>query len=255
MLKVEREGAIAIWTIANPRTKNALDRDTLDHLLVEVTAAAQDTTLRAVVLTGTGDAFSSGGDLRELKDATTERHAEQLSDLGSEICSALEGLDVPVIAALPGVAFGGGAELALACDMRVADARALLSFKQVRLGVTPAWGTIPRLAATVGASAASRLLLTAHEISADDAKAMRLVDEVTPDGTCLRRAMQWASDVVRGSPRAVALCKALLRDARRASPDLHALERERFVATWTGADHAEAVRAYFEKRAPVWGAR
>jgi enoyl-CoA hydratase len=255
MLKVERDGGVLVWTIKHPTTKNALDRDTMDHLLVEVTAAAQDKTLRAIVLTGHGDTFVSGGNLNELKDASGERDAEQLSDVGYEVCTSLEQLGVPVIAALPGAAIGGGAELALACDMRIADERARISFKQARLGVTPAWGSVPRLVATVGASAAARLLFTAHEIPAAEAKAMGLVDEVSPDGTCLHFAMRWANDVCRGSPRAIALAKALLREARQTSPDLRALERERFVATWTGPDHAEAMAAFFEKRAPVWNPR
>jgi enoyl-CoA hydratase len=252
MLKVERDDEIAVYTIVNPATKNALDEDTLDHLLVEVTAVAQDKKLRAIILTGHGDTFVSGGDLNELKDASTERHAEQFADLGSEICSALGNLEVPVLAALPGPAFGGGAELALACDIRLADERAKISFKQARMGVTTAWGSIPRLLSLVGAGSAARLLFTAHELTAAEAHAAGLVDHVTPDGTCLHVAKEWANDITKVSARAVAHLKALLRDARQPGPDMHAIERERFIATWTGPDHAEAMNAYFEKRAPVW---
>ncbi|MEO6573311.1 MAG: enoyl-CoA hydratase-related protein, partial [Polyangiaceae bacterium] len=125
----------------------------------------------------------------------------------------------------------------------------------VRLGVTTAWGTIPRLTSVVGHSSAARLLYTAHEITALEARALRLVDEVTDDGHCVALAVAWARDIAAGSPRAVLEMKALLRSARAGTTELAAEERERFVATWTSADHAEAVEAYFERRPPRWQSR
>ncbi len=251
-LKIERIDRTLVWTIARPEAKNALNRDTMGLLLQAVSDAAKDPTLRAVVLTGEGDAFVSGGDLRELRDATTPAQAEEFSRVGAELCEKLEALPVPVIAAMPGPAFGGGAELALACDLRIADTRARISFRQVRLGVTTAWGSIARLVALVGRGTAARLLYTSHEISAAESKAMGLVDEVVANGSCVEVAIAWALDVTQGSPAAIASMKALLRTACAPANALAVEERRRFVETWTGLDHAEAMNAYFERRPPKW---
>ena len=249
MVRVERDGAFAVWTIARPEAKNALNLQTIDDLFRIAEEARQDATLRAVVLTGEGDAFVSGGDLRELRDRSTAADAEGFADAGGRLCRALEELHVPVIAAISGPAYGGGAELAIACDLRVADPKAKISFKQVRMGVTTGWGTIPRLVSLCGQSSAARLLYTAHEISAASAMAMGLVDAISDAGGSVAGALSWASDIAQGSPRAVTAMKALLREARTPA---FSSERAHFVATWTAADHSEAMQAYFSRRPPVW---
>jgi enoyl-CoA hydratase len=255
MLRVERDGSIGIWTIDRPQARNALNRVVIEGLARALDEAAADRSLRAIVLTGAGTTFASGGDLRELRDATSEAEARSFADAGERLCAQIAALEIPVIAALPGLAFGGGAELALACDLRIADASARISFKQVRLGVTTAWGTIPRLASVVGHSTAARLLYAAHEVTALEARSLRLVDEITDDGKCVALAVAWGNDIAAGSPRAVAEMKTLLRAARAGAADLASDERERFVTTWTSADHAEAVEAYFGRRAPRWQPR
>jgi enoyl-CoA hydratase len=249
MLRIERSGPFAIWTISRPETKNALNAEVMDALSHAIDKAQRDPTLRAIVLTGAGDTFVSGGDLRELRDKTTVADAETFADAGARICAALEMLPVPVIAALPGAAYGGGAELAIACDLRVAEPTAKIAFKQVRMGVTTAWGSIGRLVAIVGSSNAARLLYTGHEVVAANAMIMRLVDSVCESGTCVASALAWASDIAQGSPRAVAELKALVR-ATRIDVSVH--ERARFVATWTGEEHAQAMDAYFSRRPPPW---
>ncbi|MEO6573074.1 MAG: enoyl-CoA hydratase/isomerase family protein, partial [Polyangiaceae bacterium] len=138
MLRVERDGDVGIWTIDRPQARNALNREVIEGLGRALGEASADRTLRAIVLTGAGTAFASGGDLRELREANSEAEARAFADAGEKLCARISMLEIPVIAALPGVAFGGGAELALACDLRVADTSARISFKQVRLGVTTA---------------------------------------------------------------------------------------------------------------------
>ncbi len=252
MLRAEREGQVAIWTIDRPAAKNALDTNILEGLALQAEEVAKNREIRAIVLTGAGDAFSSGGDLQELRDANTAADAEKLCDLGTRICKRLGELDVPVIAALPGVAYGGGAELALACDLRIADEKAKISFKQVRMGVTTAWGSIPRLISIVGHSTASRLLFTAHEITAMEGRALGLVDYVADHGASVALALAWANDIALGAPNAVAQMKALLRAARSAPLSLMGEERKRFIATWTGKEHAAAMDAYFSSRPSRW---
>jgi enoyl-CoA hydratase/carnithine racemase len=249
MLRVERNGDIVVWTIARPQSKNALDMTTMHALWNAAAEASRDGTLRAAVLTGEGDSFVSGGDLRELRDRGTAQDAAVFSDLGQAMCRALEDLHFPVIAALAGPAFGGGAELAVACDLRVAEPHAKISFKQVRMGVTTGWGTIGRLMALVGSSTAARLLYTGHEVVAASAMAMGLVDAVVEKGGAVTQSLAWASDIALGSPVAVAEMKRLLRAAR---VDVSPLERDRFIATWSGPDHAEAMEAYFSRRPPRW---
>jgi enoyl-CoA hydratase/carnithine racemase len=256
-LVVERRGAnadVAVWTLSRPEAKNALDSATFAALERALAEAHGDAGLRAVVLTGAGDTFASGGDLRELRSATTEEHAGQLADTGRRVCDAIARLPVPVIAALPGAAIGGGAELATACDLRVADARATVCFKHARMAVTTAWGILPKLVALVGHGAASRLLLTAAEVGADEALRLGLVDVVTEDGGCVERAVAWGSEVAKGAPRATAALKALLLQSLGESP-VRAGERERFVAAWTSEDHRDAVEAFFAGRAPRWTGR
>jgi enoyl-CoA hydratase len=255
MLRVERQGHVVVWTVDRPEAKNALDHATLGELVDAVREAGSDPDVRAAILTGEGHTFVSGGDLRALRDKCSPQDAERFSDLGFDLCEALGELPFPVVGALPGPAIGGGAELALACDVRIAGVRARISFKHVRMGVTTAWGTVPRLIALVGAGAAARLLLAAHEVTAAEAKLLGLVDEVTANGLARTTALAWASDIADGSPAAVRDMKRLLRDATAPPAAARARERQLFVDTWSGADHREAVEAYFERRTPRWAAR
>jgi enoyl-CoA hydratase len=258
VLRIAREGehgTIAVWTIDRPEAKNALDSATMDALSRAIADASNDAALRAIVLTGAGDVFVSGGDLRELRGKSTRADAEMLADTGRALTDALAALDVPVIAALGGAAIGGGAELAVACDLRVADERATVAFKQTRMGVTTAWGTLPRLVSLVGTSRAARLLYTAASVSASDALAMGLVDHVGRNGACVEVALEWAREIAASAPRAVAGVKAVMRAAALAHEATRAAERAAFVETWASGDHDEAVEAFFARRAPKWSGR
>lgn len=253
MLRIEREGSVAVWTLDRPKAKNALNAELVALLLAAIESAGADESVRAAILTGAGGVFASGGDLHELRDKSSARDAAALSDMGEHLCRRIGELPFPVIAALPGPAIGGGAELAIACDMRIAEQTARICFKQARMGVTTAWGSLPRLVSLVGPSHAARVLFTAQEISAVDARAMGLVDFVADPDACVVTALAWCTDITAAPRAAIAEAKALLRAA--AAP-LHAhtrpLEREAFIRTWSSADHAEAMAAYFERRQPRW---
>ena len=252
-VRIERDGPFAVWTLNRPEAKNALDYATLEMLRGALEAAARDATLRAVVLTGSGDTFASGGDLRELRGALSAADGERLCEAGRLVTKGIAELPVPVIAALPGPAIGGGAELAVACDLRIAEVRAKLCFKQARLAVTTAWGTAARLTAMVGPGVAARLLYTGHELSGAEAYAVRLVEAVVENGQSVTQALAWAYDIAAGAPAAVSHLKALLREALWSPTSVWESERQRFVSTWASAAHAEAMAAYFERRAPTWG--
>jgi enoyl-CoA hydratase/carnithine racemase len=255
MLRIECSDGVAVWTIARPATKNALDFATLEALRDALVKASYDPNLRAIVLTGEGHTFVSGGDLRELRSVTTPEETARFVDAGRAVTQGIAIVPVPVIAALSGAAIGGGAELALACDLRIADMRAKIAFKQVRLGVTPAWGTTARLVSLIGHGLAARLLYTGHELTAAEAYAFGLVDAVVENGSSVATAMAWAMDIAAGSPTAIAETKALLRSLAHKRRDIDEEERARFVRTWLGPDHVEAVAAFFERRPPVWRPR
>lgn len=255
MLRAERHADVAIWTVDRPEAKNALDHATLAALTATARDAAEDRTLRAAVIAGAGGVFVSGGDLRELRDRSSAEDAARLSDDGFALTSAIGALPFPVIAAIEGPAIGGGAELAVACDLRIAGAAARISFKQVRMGVTTAWGTAARLIALVGAATAARLLFTGQDIAATECRRLGLVDEITDDGQACAAALAWAADIARGSPKAVAETKRLLREATSTARDVRALERQAFIETWSGPDHRDAIEAYFERRPPRWQPR
>lgn len=252
-MRIDRRGEVAVWTLDRPQAKNALDAATFVELAKAIEATMGDATIRAVVLTADGDTFAAGGDLRELRTASTPEDAARLAEVGRAVCDGLGALPQPVLAALPGAAIGGGAELAMACDLRIASPHASLCFKHAHMGVTTAWGVLPRVVAVLGPSAAAQILLTARVVPAPEALRLGLVDAVTSDdpGACVSLAESWARDIARGAPLAVAGIKALVREATR-SEHLRTLERTRFVASWTSADHAEAVEAFFARRAPVW---
>lgn len=251
-LVVERRGDVAVWTLSRPEAKNAIDSATFQALVRALGGAQADARLRAVVLTGAGDTFASGGNLRELRTATTADDARRLSEAGRRVCDGIAALAVPVIAALPGPAIGGGAELAVACDLRVADARASLSFKHARMAVTTAWGIFPKLVHMVGHGAATRLLVAGHTFDAREALGAGLVDAVTEDGGCVDLAVEWGQGVAKGAPSAIAALKALLRESIGDLDALRDHERESFVATWSSDDHKDAVEAFFERRRPRW---
>jgi enoyl-CoA hydratase len=254
-VRIERDGDVALWTIDRPEVRNAFDFPTFDALSAAIRHAGRDRALRAIVLTGAGATFVSGGDLRELRTSNTRADGRRLLDRGREVCDGLARLAVPVIAALPGPAIGGGAEIALACDLRVADPRAKLSFKHARMGVPTAFGVLPKLLAMVGPGVAARLLLTGHDVDAHEAHRLGLVEAVCDEGASVATAMAWARDASKGAPGAVGALKRMLREAVDATYSRRrATERAEFVAAWAGPDHGEAVEAFFAGRPPAWAA-
>jgi len=253
VLQTEREGDVLVWTLDRPKAKNALNAALVEQLSRAIDAAAADATVRAAILTGAHGVFASGGDLHELRDKSSARDAAELTDAGERICRRLGELPFPVIAALTGHAIGGGAELAVACDMRIAEPSARICFKQARMAVTTAWGSLPRLVALVGPSGAARVLFTSQEIAAPDARAMGLVDWVADPDACVVTAQAWCADICAGSRDAIAEMKTMLRAANAPLyANARAFERDAFIRTWSSGNHAEAIAAYFERRPPRW---
>jgi enoyl-CoA hydratase/carnithine racemase len=249
-------GAAAWVTIERPEASNALDRAVVAGLRRSIAQASGDAAVRALVLAGAGErAFCAGADLKERRGMTraeTERFLDDLNALMNEV----EAAGKLVIAAIGGVAFGGGTELALACDLRVASERAELGLTEVRLGIMPGAGGSFRLARLVGAARAKELILLGRRISARRALELGLVSQVVaPEG--LVAAVDALVEEVSGSaPLSVAMAKAAIDGAWGLSPEAAlALERRCYERTLVSEDREEGLRAFAEKRKPVFQGR
>ncbi len=252
LVSTERQGDCLIATLNRPADGNAISLAVARELAAVVAACTTDRSLRALVITGAGPRFfCTGGDVKAYARVTAAEDLNQVFDLIRDLLDAIEALHCPVIAAINGYAIGGGAELVLACDLRVMDAAAQIGFPQSRLGILPGWDGIGRLLPLVGRGAAARLLLGGKRIDAGEAMRIGLVDEVAPAGECLAQAIALAQSFGETAPLSLAAIKLSLRDA--ASGDAAGARqrtREAFVPLWFSADHKEAERAFAEKRAP-----
>ncbi len=251
---LERRGSVAILRLDRPERMNALSRATL-HAIGRIGGElAGDDSVRAVVVTGSGEkAFCAGADLKERKGMDDDAVREQLGLYRSEL-GWLDASPVPVVAAINGVAFGGGLELALLCDLRVAAAGAKLGLPETSLGIIPGAGGTQRLPRIVGEARAKELILLGSRISAEEALRIGLVNRVTPSGTdVLSDTLEWIRPISEGAP--IAQTSAL--GAIDASFDVTLargleLERVYYDACLRSQDRLEALAAFAEKRKPAF---
>ncbi|NUQ05838.1 MAG: enoyl-CoA hydratase/isomerase family protein, partial [Anaerolineae bacterium] len=184
---------VALLTFSRPASHNALSGDDMTAFAVAVDRLAAKPDLRAVVVTGAGDkAFCSGADIAEMVQLTSEAEARAMISLMGDALLKLEQLPVPVIAAINGHALGGGAEIALACDLRVVDRSARIGFVQIRRGLIPGWGGGQRLLRHVGYARALEILLRGRVMGAEDLLALSLATEIAPHGEALASALRLA---------------------------------------------------------------
>lgn len=248
------EHGIATITVNRPEVRNALDWEAMAAFAAAVRQAEGTPGLRALIVTGAGQqAFSAGGDLRDLHSTPTEADGLRQHDLMAGALDTLAALPVPVIAAVEGAARGGGCEIMLACDMRVAAEDVTLGFAQVRMAVTPGWGGARRLLELVGYGHAVELLMMGGALSAREAYAIGLVNRITPPGRALYGARRIARALARGPREALRGVKDVLRAHLTLPPEAaRARERETFARLWASPDHAEAALAFLEQREPVF---
>ena len=247
----EAEGIVTL-TFCRPEVKNAINDAVMVELGDAVTRLEERSDLVAVILTGQGDeSFCSGGDLKWLKEFGSPERGQEMSRRMQKILGRLSGLPVPIIGALNGYAFGGGAEISLACDMRVFEEHAFLCFKQAQMGIMTGWGGGARLLQLVGYGRAIELLTTCRKVLATEALELGLANAVAPKGEGLSKALELANRVRRAAPGGVAAAKVLLRtSANLEIDDAAEVETELFGTVWHSADHNEALAAFFEKRRP-----
>jgi enoyl-CoA hydratase len=247
-LKLERRDGVAILTLDRPEALNALNAGVFDALEAAFTDLAKDSTLRAVILTGAGKAFAAGADIKAMADFTPPQ-ARAFARRGQQVLDLIENFPRPVIAAVNGFALGGGCELAMACDLRIASEKAKAGQPEVNLGVTPGFAGTQRLARLVGRSQAKYLLFTGEIISAERALGIGLFDEIVPPDQLLPRCLEIAQTIGAKGPLAVSYCKHAVNVGVEATlAQGEHLEAELFAQTFATADQKEGMQAFIEKR-------
>ncbi|MFG3195204.1 enoyl-CoA hydratase/isomerase family protein [Streptomyces sp. NPDC048208] len=250
---VRRHGHVAELVLDRPKAMNAVSTEMARSLAAACTALAADRDARVVVLTSSGErAFCVGADLKERNSFSDADLVRQRPVARAAYTGVLE-LPVPTIAAVHGFALGGGFELALACDLIVADATAVVGLPEVSVGVIPGGGGTQLLPRRVGAARAAELIFTARRVEAPEAAALGLVDQLTEAGHAREDALALAARIAKNSPVGLRSAKRALRLGQ--GLDLRAgleVEDAAWRATAFSGDRAEGVAAFNDKRAPQW---
>ena len=246
---LEKEGSLAIVTINRPKALNALNSETLKDLDAVVTDLENDNKITCVILTGAGEkSFVAGADISEMKDLNEEQGRE-FGILGNKVFRRLEKLDKPVIAAISGFALGGGCELSMACDIRIASEKAKFAQPEAGLGITPGFGGTQRLSRIVGEGKAKELIYTCDMIKADEALRIGLVNKVVPLESLMEEARTMANKIMANAPIAVKLCKdAIGRGMQVDIDEAINIEAEDFGKCFSTQDQKEGMTAFMERR-------
>jgi enoyl-CoA hydratase len=249
-LLVERDGPVAIVTINRPQVLNALNERVLADLSSAFDELEADRSVLAVIITGAGDrAFVAGADIGELAALPDAKAGKEKARAGHHVGHKMEHSRLPVIMAINGYALGGGLELAMAGDIRIASSSAKLGQPEVNLGIVAGFGGSQRLPRLVGQGMASYMLLTGEPIGADEAKAANLVEKVVPPDQLMAEAKRIAKVIASKGPLAIAATKRLIHKGLQT--DLHSaldLEAEEFGKISATTDAKEGTKAFLEKR-------
>jgi enoyl-CoA hydratase len=253
VIKMDMEDRLAVVTINRPEARNALNSAVLRELSMafEHVSLAQD--VGVIILTGAGDrAFVAGADIKEMAGLGA-LEMRSFSEMGRRLGDAIAACNKPIIAAINGYALGGGCELALACDIRIASETAKLGQPEVTIGIIPGFGGSQRLPRLVGAGWAAEMIYTGAMIDAATAERIGLVNRVVPADRLLEEAKALARKILDQSPTAIALAKACLR-ASMEMPLSAGLDFETaaFGVVGSTRDKEEGMRAFIEKRKPAW---
>ena len=256
LVQIERRGPVVFVTMNRPEAANALSKalvSALEATFAELASLLkQGEDLRAVVLTGTGKAFCAGADLKERRAMSLEQTWGFLDEL-NQLANAVAAFPRPIIAAINGAAFGGGLELALACDIRIAADSAELGLTEVRLGIIPGVGGTQRLPRIASVAVAKELILTGGRVRAQRAYALGIVSDVGPAAHLADAAAKLADEITAAGPLAVAAAKRAI-DEGLALPlaDGLALEAACYEEVLASDDRNEGLAAFAEKRLPVF---
>jgi enoyl-CoA hydratase/carnithine racemase len=251
----ENQGNIALITLNRPEAKNAFSPEMIRLWREYLEEAKADDAVRVIVVTGKGDTFCSGGDIREMADGKLRSWdmKRYLWEGVHRIVLSLEDLDKPIIAAINGAAMGAGLDMAIMCDLRVASEKAKLAETYIAIGLVPGDGGAYFLPKLVGTSKALELLLTGDVLSAEDALGLGIVNRVVPHDRLMEETMRLAKQISKQPPLAVRMIKRAVYQAQTSSLRAHLdyISSQLSLLSETD-DHIEAARAFLEKRKPIF---
>ena len=254
-VKVEREGSVATMTIDRQDKLNAISPQVVEEL-GQSPLELESEPPAAIVLTGAGEkAFVAGADISEMSQMSAVE-AKRFAEIGHAAMALLDRSPVPTIAAVNGFALGGGCEIALACDMRIAAENALFGFPEVGLGILPGMGGTQRLPRLIGPGLANELIFSGRRVEAAEAKEMGLVNRVVAQGEALNAAQQLATEISKNGPLAVRYAKAAANKAF--DVDIVSgleYETDQFALLFSTEDAKEGMGAFSEKRKPEFKGR
>jgi enoyl-CoA hydratase len=255
-LLLERDGAVAVLAINRPKVLNALNAQTLDELRRAILELKHDSTVRAVVITGSGEkSFIAGADINELAGQSPTDGREH-AIRGQHVLDLIEHMGKPVIAAINGYALGGGCELAMACTIRIAAETAKLGQPEINLGIIPGYAGSQRLARIVGRGRALELLLTGDQITAHEAYRIGLVNRVVPGADLMKEARGLAAALAAKAPVAVHyILEAVHKGLEMPFPQAQIFEATLFGLVAATEDMHEGTKAFLEKRKPDFKGR
>ncbi len=250
---VERRERVVVLQLNRPDQLNALSTRLMDELLEALRAADADASVGAVVIAGHDRAFVAGADIKGMRDRPLH---DVLTAPASRFWMRLAEIEVPLVAAVSGPAFGGGCELALACDLVVASETAVFSQAEIKVGILPGGGGTQRLARAIGKHRAMEIVLTGCPVSAQEAKGLGFVNHVVAPDRWRDAALELAAEVAAGPPLAVRLAKRAVLAAEDAPMAMGMLaERKLMELAFASEDRVEGMSAFIERRAPRWSGR
>jgi len=246
---LKKEKGIGFLIINRPAALNALNSETLSEIYKAIEEISNDDEVLAVIITGAGDkAFVAGADISEMKDMSVIE-GRKFGILGNKVFRAIETLEKPVIAAVNGFALGGGCELSMACDIRIASTKAKFGQPEVGLGITPGFGGTQRLPRLVGMAMAKELIYSSRIIGAEEAYRIGLVNKVVEPEALMGEVTKLAEEIIRNAPIAVKLSKQAINRGMQIDIDTAiSFEAELFGECFSTEDQKEGMSAFIEKR-------
>ncbi len=247
-IEINSESGIEIITMNRPKALNALNSDTLSELQDAFEKAAADAAVGCVIITGEGRAFVAGADISQMKGLTT-LEGRAMTIQGQKLMNYIEAMEKPVIAAVNGYALGGGCELSMACDIRIASTKAVFGQPEINLGIIPGFGGTQRLPRIIGRGNAKYYCMTAENIRADEALRIGLVSKVTEPEELMKEAVRIAELILTKAPIAVRMAKLAINNGMDTDLDTGiAYEAEAYTTCFSSEDRVEGMTAFVEKR-------